>query len=133
MSLVKYYVAASLATLALSALHAESRCPGNVGSSTLRRIQDDLIMVRVRINRTGPYDFLVDTGSQITTIDPVLASDLHLRIEGTTGVSGVRTQSRSAFAFLDLIEVGSRSVPRSLAIVQNIAELKAADPRLRGI
>ena len=70
MSLVKRFVAASLATLALSALHAEPRCPGNVASLALRRIQDDLIVVRVRINRTGPYDFLVDTGSQITTIDP---------------------------------------------------------------
>jgi hypothetical protein len=100
MSLVKRFVAASLATLALSALHAEPRCPGNVASLTLRRIQDDLIVVRVLINRTGRYDFLVDTGSQITTIDPVLASDLHLRIEGTTGVSGVATQSRSAFALL---------------------------------
>jgi len=56
-----------------------------------------------------------------------------LRIEGTTGVSGVRTQSRSAFAFLDLIEVGSHSVPHSLVIVQDIAELKKADPRIRGI
>ena len=133
MSLVKRFVAASLATVALSALHAEPRCPGNVASLALRRIQDDLIVVRVRINRTGPYDFLVDTGSQITTIDPVLASDLHLRIEGTTGVSGVATQSRSAFAFLDLIEVGSHSVPQSLAVIQDIAELKAADPRIRGI
>jgi Aspartyl protease len=133
MSLVKRFVAASLATLAFSALHAEPRCPGNLASLALRRIQNDLIVVRVRINRTGPYDFLVDTGSQITTIDPVLASDLHLRIEGTTGVSGVATQSRNAFAFLDLIEVGSHSVPQSLAVIQDIAELKAADPRMRGI
>lgn len=132
MSLVQRFVAV-LAALTLSALHAEPRCPGNLAGSTLRRIQDDLIVVRVRINRSGPYDFLVDTGSQITTIDPVLASDLHLRIEGTTGVSGVATQSRSAFAFLDLIEVGSHSVPQSLAIVQDIAEIKEADPRLRGI
>jgi Aspartyl protease len=133
MSLAKRFVAASLAALALSALHAQPRCPGNVATLALRRIPDDLIVVRVRINRTGPYDFLVDTGSQITTIDPVLASDLHLRIEGTTGVSGVATQSRSAFAFLDLIEVGSRSVPLSLAVIQDIAELQAADPRIRGI
>jgi hypothetical protein len=133
MSLVKRFVAASLATLAFSALHAEPRCPGNLASLALRRIQNDLIVVRLRINRTGPYDFLVDTGSQITTIDPVLASDLHLRIEGTTGVSGVATQSRNAFAFLDLIEVGSHSVPQSLAVIQDIAELKAADPRMRGI
>jgi hypothetical protein len=133
MSLVKRFVAASLATVALSTLHAESRCPGNVASLALRRIQDDLIVVRVRINRTGPYDFLVDTGSQITTIDPVLASGLHLRIEGTTGVSGVATQSRSAFAFLDLIEVGSHSIPQSLAVIHDIADLRAADPLVRGI
>jgi hypothetical protein len=133
MSLVKRFVAASLATVALSALHAEPRCPGNVTSLALRRMQEGLIVVQVRMNRTGPYDFLVDTGSQITTIDPVLASNLHLRIEGTTGVSGVRTQSRSAFAFLDLIEVGSHSVPLSLAVIQDIAELKAADPKIRGI
>jgi hypothetical protein len=99
----------------------------------LRRIQDDLIVVRVLINRTGPYDFLVDTGSQITTIDPVLASDLHLKIEGTAGVSGVATQSRSAFTLLDLIEVGSHSVQHSLAVIQNTAALKAADPHIRGI
>ena len=133
MSLVKRFVAASLATLALSALHAEPRCPGNVASLALRRIQDDLVVVQVRINHTGPYDFLVDTGSQITTIDLVLASDIHLRIDGTTGVSGIATQSRSAFAFLDLIEVGSHSVPQSLAVIQDIAELKAVDPRIRGI
>ena len=133
MSVVKRFVAASLATVTLSALHAEPRCPGSVASLTLRRIQGDLIVIRVRINRTGPYDFLVDTGSQATAIDPVLASDLHLRIEGTTGVSGVATQSRSAFAFLDLIEVGSHSVPQSLAVISDIAELKAADPRIRGV
>ena len=127
MSTVKRFVAVSLAALALSALHAEPRCPGNVATLALRRIQDDLIVVPVRINRTGPYDFLVDTGSQITTIDPALASDLDLRIEGTTRVSGVRTQSRNAFAFLDLIEAGSHSVPQSLAVIQDIAELKAAD------
>ncbi|MFC5862821.1 retropepsin-like aspartic protease [Acidicapsa dinghuensis] len=76
---------------------------------------------------------MVDTGSQITTIDPVLASDLHLKIEGLTGVSGVATQSRSAFTFVDLVEVGRHSVSQFLAIIQDIAELKAADPRIRGI
>lgn len=133
MSLVKRFVAASLATLALSATHAEPRCPGNLASLSLRRVQGDLIVVRVLINRTGPYDFLVDTGSQISTIDPVLALNLHLRIEGTTGVSGVGTRSRTPFAYLDLIEVGSHSVPKLPTVIQDIAEFKAADSRIRGI
>jgi hypothetical protein len=40
MSLVKRFAAASLATVALSALHAEPPCPGNIASLVLRRIQD---------------------------------------------------------------------------------------------
>jgi hypothetical protein len=64
----------------------------------VRRVEDNLI-VGILINRTGPYDLLVDTGSQITTIDPALVSDLHLRIEGATAVSGVGTHSRIPFAY----------------------------------
>jgi hypothetical protein len=133
MSFVKRFVAASLATLALSALHAEPRCPGNVDGSSLRRVGEDLLAVQVRINHTGPYDFLVDTGSQILTIDPALAASLHLKINGTTGVSGVATNSRRPFASLDLIEVGNHSVPQVLTVIEDIPALKAADPRLRGI
>jgi hypothetical protein len=106
---------------------------GNVSSLVLRRVQDALIVVRVQINHTGPYDFLVDTGAQIVTIDPSLASDLHLKIEGATGVSGVATHSRSAFAYLDLIEAGRQQEPNVLAVIQDIAELNAADPHIRGI
>jgi hypothetical protein len=133
MSVIKHFVAASLATLILSALHAEPRCPGNVPGSSLRRVGENLLAVQVRINHTGPYDFLVDTGSQISTIDPALAASLHLKIDGTTGVSGVATHSRRPFASLDLIEVGNHSVPQALTVIEDIPELKAADPRIRGI
>lgn len=133
MSLVRCFVAASLAAFALLALRAEPHCPGNVARVSLRRIEDDLTVVRVLINRAGPYELLLDTGSQITTVDPSLASDLHLRVEGTTGVIGVRTQRRSIFAYLDRVEVGSHSVTHSLAIIQDIAEIKAVDHHLRGI
>ncbi len=59
MSLVKRFVAASLATLALSTLHAEPRCPGNVASLALYRIQDDLIDNAVCIETSGPLDSTV--------------------------------------------------------------------------
>jgi hypothetical protein len=105
----------------------------NVPGSSLRRVGENLLAVQVRINHTGPYDFLVDTGSQISTIDPALAASLHLKIDGTTGVSGVATHSRRPFASLDLIEVGNHSVPQALTVIEDIPELKAADPRIRGI
>jgi hypothetical protein len=131
MSLAKCF-AACVATLVLTA-HAEPHCPGNVSSLKLRRVQDALIVVRVSINHNGSYDFLVDTGSQITSIDPALASDFHLKIEGTTGVSGVATHSRSAYSHLDLIDAGSSSVPDVLVVVQDLADFRTADSDIRGI
>jgi hypothetical protein len=85
MSLMHYIVAASLGALPLPGLHAEPGCPGNVPSLSLRLVQSSLIVASVQINRSGPYDFVVDTGAQITTVEPSLASDLQLKAQGTTG------------------------------------------------
>jgi Aspartyl protease len=79
MSLVRFTTSASLAILALPALYAVPRCPGNVVSLTLRLVQSSLIIVPVEINHSGPYDFLVDTGAQITTVDSSLAVNLGLK------------------------------------------------------
>lgn len=129
----KYLAIASLSIMFPCTLHAEPRCPASASSLTLHPVQDALIVVPVQINHTGPYDFLVDTGAQIVTIDPSLALELHLKSEGTTGLSGVATHTRSAFAYLDLIEAGSQQQPSVLAVIQDIAELKEADPDIRGI
>src|SRR5271170_2535304 len=103
MTTVQWLASVSLATL-LPVLQAETLCPGNVASLRLRLVQSSQIIVPVEINHSGPYDFLVDTGSQITTIDPLLASELHLKIQGTTGVVGVGFRSSTSVAQLDLLE-----------------------------
>ena len=71
--------------IVLPALQAEPHCPGNIASLRLRLVQrSQIIIVPVTINHSGPYDFLVDTGTQVTSVDPALAGELHLKIEGTT-------------------------------------------------
>jgi hypothetical protein len=35
-------------------------------------VQRSQIIVQAKINGSGPYDFLVDTSAEITTIDPSL-------------------------------------------------------------
>ena len=114
-------------------VRAESRCPANVTSLPLRLIQSSLIVVSVKINHSGPYDFVVDTGAQISTIDRSLAAELHLKAEGTTGSAGVATFSRNEFVHLGVLQAGDRSVTDSLAIIAEITDLHAADPRIRGI
>jgi Aspartyl protease len=133
MSLMRFTTSVSLAILVLPALYAAPRCPGNVASLTLRLVQGSLIIVPVEINHSGPYDFLVDTGAQITTVDSSLAVNLGLKAQGTTGIGGVATYARYAFANLDLLQAGTHIILNSLAVIQDLKQLKEADPRIRGI
>ena len=45
------------------------------------------IVLAVSINHSGPYDFLLDTGTQITMVDPSLAVELHLNTMGAAVVA----------------------------------------------
>jgi Aspartyl protease len=119
--------------LALPGAHAEAHCPGNVASVHVRHIAGSLTLVPVAINHTGPYDFMVDTGSQLTTIDPRLGAELHLKAEGTAGIIGVGSHTTTAYTHLDLIEIGQHAVAKPVAFVQDISHLQASDPRIRGV
>jgi hypothetical protein len=133
MSLFKCLLLASLVSQTLPAAHGEANCPGNVASLTVRLVQGALIIVPIKINHSGPYDFLVDTGAQVTTIEPSLEAELGVKAQGTTGVDGVATFARAAYSYLDLIEAGKHSVPNVIAVIQEMIQLKAADSRIRGI
>ena len=122
-----------IATLCFAILHAEPRCPGRGPSLRLRLVQGSLPIINIKINGAGPYDFVIDTGAQITTIDSALASELQLTAAGRTGVSGVGTYFRSPFTYLDSVEAGGQTVLHSLGVIQEIAQLKAADSHIRGI
>jgi hypothetical protein len=60
------------------------------------------------------YDFLVDTGAQVVTLEPALASELGIRTLGVTGVGGVATYKRSPYAYVDLITAGE--LPRQVSM-----------------
>ena len=133
MSIFKWLASITLATAILPALQAEPHCPGNVAILRFRLVQRSQVIVPITINHSGPYDFLVDTGAQITTVDPALAAELHLRVEGTTGFVGVGFRSRPSFAHLDTVEAGSHALANPLVVIQNMEHLQTADPRIRGI
>jgi hypothetical protein len=80
-----------------------------------------------------PYDFAVDTGAQVTTVEHLPGLRSAHEIEGANGVNGVATSARSDFAYLDLLQTGEHSVPSLLVVIQNLTQLKSADPRIRGI
>jgi hypothetical protein len=133
MSIFKSLVFAGLAAAALAAVNAEPHCPGNVDSLRPRLIENVQIIVPVTINRSGPYDFLLDTGAQITTVDPALAKALDLKIEGTTGIIGVGNYARTPFTRLDSVQAGSEVVEQVMAVIQDLGQIQLADARVRGV
>jgi hypothetical protein len=73
MSLIKCLASISLAAITLPTLHSQPRCPGNIASLPFHLVQRSRIIVPVTINHAGPYEFLVDTGTGSTIVDPALA------------------------------------------------------------
>lgn len=130
---IQSLVAVSLALIFLPTIEAEPRCPGNTASVTPRFLPHALIVIPVRINHAGPFDFMVDTGSQVTVIEPSLASELNLNSQGRVGLVSVATYAQASAAVLDALEADSKVVEKSPAIVQDLRPLQAADSRIRGV
>jgi Aspartyl protease len=130
---IQLIVSVSLATIPLPMLRAEPHCPGNVASVPFRLVNRHQIIVAVSINHSGPYNFLVDTGAEITTVDPSLAADLHLATQGATVVAGVGFNAPGSFAQLDLLEAGSHAVAKQTVLVYDLQNFKSADLTIRGI
>jgi hypothetical protein len=130
---IQLFVAIGLATIRLTVLQAEPHCPGSIASVTPRFVQRALIVIPVRINQAGPFDFMVDTGSQVTVIEPSLAAELQLKPQGTVGLISVASYAQASVTVLDSLEANSHLVEKPIAVVQDIRQFQAADPRIRGV
>lgn len=130
----KLLASVSLMAFLLPMLHSEPRCPAQIAGVHLRLFDGVGIAVRIEVNHNGPYDFLVDTGAQVTQIDPSLASELHLESHGTVGMVGVGEYTRGVpLVELHEFQVGSHAVGGVLAAVTNLKQIQAADRHIRGI
>ena len=127
MSAFKWFASFVLAATIVPALSAEPHCPGNVASVPLRLTNSHQMILAVSINHSGPYNFLLDTGTQITMVDPSLAAELHLNTQGAAEVSGVGFLASAPFAQLDQLEVGSHAVANQKVLVFDFQNSHSAD------
>ena len=133
MATLQWFASLLLAATILPALAAETHCPGNVASVPLRFVDRHRIVVAVSINHTGPYNFLLDSGAQITMIDPTLAAALHLDTRGAAVVSGVGSGRSASYTQLALVEAGYKGVANQKVLVYDLQNLHSEDQHLRGI
>ena len=125
-------LAIAFAFTSISSL-AETRCPGNIAGLRPRLVAGALLVIPVKINQSGPFDFMVDTGSQLNVIDPALAAQLNLKSQGTVGLVATAATLRASVGVLDSLQAGSEMVLKPLAVVQDLGPIQAADPRIRGV
>jgi hypothetical protein len=130
---IKLFASVVLGMSMVSAMNAETRCPGNVDSLPLQLVNRYLFIVSVSINRSGPYNFLLDTGTQTTTIDRLLAGELHLNMQGASVIDGIGFQAAASSTRIDLIVAGTHAVPNQKALVYDFHNLQAAGMPIRGV
>jgi hypothetical protein len=89
--------------------------------------------ISVTINHLGPYVFMVDTGSEITLIDPSLAAELHLERTGNADiVTGVR-HTETGVVSPEVIEIGPHVFQGHSVAVASLATVQNLDRGIQGI
>ena len=92
-----------------------------------------LILVPVMVNGSGPYEFVLDTGSSTTVIDPELATQLALAWVGHTTLYGAQSSSHVAIAQATELRLGSARVLNLPVLVESMAGLNGHGGKIRGV
>ena len=125
----------SLAFLVLSSFSfiGEAQCPANIVPVRYHPLGRSYMATFVTVNHSVPYEFMVDTGSEITIIEPSLAAELQLEPAGATDlVAGVR-HTATGVVSPELIEFGGHAFHQRLIVVASLAQLQDRHPGIRGI
>jgi Aspartyl protease len=92
-----------------------------------------MIVIPVRINGTGPYSFLLDTGATSSAIDPKLSTSLHLSAAKGAKVSSWEGTIDARRVLIDSLSLGPVDSGPLTVLVQPLSEFKAFEPHLRGV
>ena len=126
-------LALTCATLTSAQLSAQGQCPGTVSTVRYHSFGNSQVTIPVMINHVGPFEFLLDTGAQISIVEPSLAKELQLTPRGEINVISVAASATAQMIALDVVEVGSLAVRQQIAAVQSMAQLQKVNPKIRGL
>jgi hypothetical protein len=115
------------------AVAAKTHCPGNAASVPLQLLNGYQMILSVSVNHSGPYPFLLDTGTQTTTVDPSLARELGLATQGANVVEGVGFQASALSAQVDLLTAGSHGVAKQKVLLYSLQNFQSFGLNIRGV
>ena len=107
-------------------------------SSTTTRVRfrilpKTMIAVPVFINGRGPFEFLLDTGTETSLIDPALAHDVGINATDQLTLYTPNGKKILARAFLPKVTLGTACGSNLEVLIDHSNTIAELDPRLRGI
>ena len=141
-------LAAAIPALAISSAGCDAGALGPLGPSTepaqtvpgeiafeLAGPGGAVIVVPVRINGEGPFDFVVDTGATFTCVDQELAEKLQLPEQpGSVGFgAGIGGSGTVRIVEIDTLEVGTARAEETMAAVIDLSSIKESGIVVRGL
>ena len=99
----------------------------------VRLLRGYLMIAQVSINDRGPFEFLVDTGSNTTLLDPGLAVELGLHAKDKLQLTSLADATAVPRYFLGKLTVGTLSLSNLEALAAPLPELSAVDGNIRGV
>lgn len=114
---------------------AQSFVPDPAANSTLpvRTLRGYLMIAGVTINDRGPFDFLIDTGTNTTLLDPQLAAELNLQPKDRLQLASLSNSAGVPRYFLQKVNLGQAALSNLEALAVPLTQLAALDRNIRGI
>lgn len=112
---------------------AAAPAPATNTNLPVRTIGGYLMVVSVSINDRGPFDFLVDTGTNTTLIDPELAKELGLTPKDNLQLASLASATNVPRYYLQTFRVGPAAVSNQEALAVPLSQLTALDKKIRGV
>jgi hypothetical protein len=91
------------------------------------------VVVPVTVNGRGPYEFMLDTGSTISAVDPELARELRLRVQEQGTVQTLVEHLPVLLAWACRISVGPVTEASVEVMVRDLSGLRRIDPAIHGV
>lgn len=112
--------------LAGQAVHARSP----VG---FRLVRNALVVVPVLINDAGPFEFLLDTGTNTTIITPELAGRLNIHATGSLSLITLVGTEVVPRTVLDSLALGAKSIKRLEVLFDDLSGVRSVDAKICGV
>ena len=106
------------------------RAEGPVG---LRLLKGRLPVVPVYLEGQGPFDFLLDTGTNSTIVTPEVAARLGLRPAGRVTLVTVAGEREVPRTRLRRVAIGASAASDVEALVSGLEQIRRLDPRVCGV